>query len=124
MSLGELFPSAECTGKFLNFLPVIDSMNVVNNFGSVQSSLAQVLDGSTEQFWVNAEKDESSQSLYRYEGEAPHTYHLPPGSENQQAELSTSMSRIVPRVAGASHCMPYRTTSGIKSPLLGWFFMA
>ena len=66
-------------------------MNVVNNFGSVQSSIGQSLD-STEQFWVNAEKDDGSQSLYRYEGESPYIYHLPPGTENQQGNCLTYTS--------------------------------
>ena len=53
-------------------------MAVVNNFGTVQSTIGQLLNSSTEQFWVNAEKvTEGSGSLYRYDGEAPFTYHLP-----------------------------------------------
>ena len=67
-------------------------MNVVNNFGSVQSSLGQLLDGSTEQFWVDAEKDDDSQFLYRYQGEEPHIFHLPPGTENQQGDCLTYSS--------------------------------
>ena len=91
-SFGELFPSPECTGKFLNFLPAVDSMNVVNNFGSVQSSIGQVLAQSSEQFWVAARKDGDSGSLYKYEGEAPYTFHLPPGTENQQGDCLTYSS--------------------------------
>ena len=78
-------------------------MNVVNNFGSVQSSVGQSLDGSTEEFWVSAEKDEGSQSMYKYEGEAPHIYHLPPGTENQQGNCLTYTSvngELIARVKG------------------------
>ena len=67
-------------------------MNVVNNFGSVQSSIGQILAESPEQFWVNAKKDGDSSSLYKYEGESPYTYHLPPGPENQQGDCLTYSS--------------------------------
>ena len=68
-------------------------MNVVNNFGSVQSNIGQLLSPSTEKFWVNAQKDpQGSSSLYRYEGESPYTYHLPPGTENHQGDCLTYSS--------------------------------
>ena len=92
-SLGELFPSSDCAGKFLNYLPAVDSMNVVNNFGTVQSNIGQLLNASTEKFWVDAQKvGQASKSLYRYEGESPHTYHLPQGTENQQGDCLTYSS--------------------------------
>ena len=65
-SLGELFPSPGCAAKFLNFLTFFDD-NVVNNFGSVQSSVGQTLASSAEEFWVAGRKDAGSE-MYRYEG--------------------------------------------------------
>ena len=51
-------------------------MDVVTDFGTVQSNVGQLLNASTEQLWVNAEKDpQGSKSLYKYEGETPHIYH-------------------------------------------------
>ena len=61
---------------------------MVNNFGTTQSSIGQLLQiHPGEQFWVNAKKEAGSQ--YRYEGEEPHIYHLPPGAENQQGDCLT-----------------------------------
>ena len=75
-SLGDLFPSSDCAGKFLNYLPVTDNTNVVTNFGTVQSKIGELLSASTEKLWVNAQKvEQTSGSLYRYEGESPFTYH-------------------------------------------------
>ena len=92
-SLGELFPTSDCAGKFLNYLPAVDPMNVVNNFGTVQSNIGQLLNASTEKLWVNAQKVAGgSTSLYRYEGVAPYTYHLPPGTENHQGDCLTYSS--------------------------------
>ena len=62
---------------------------MVNNFGTVQSNIGQMLKGSTGKFWVNAQKEaQGSTSLYKYEGESPHTYHLP-GTGNHQGDCLT-----------------------------------
>ena len=62
-------------------------MSVVTDFGTVQSSIGQLLMGSREKFWVNAEKvGQASASLYRYEGESPYTYHL---TENHLGDCLT-----------------------------------
>ena len=77
-SLGDLFPSSDCAGMFLNYLPVTDNVNisVVTNFGTVQSKIGELLSASTEKLWVNAQRvGQTSASLYRYEGESPFTYH-------------------------------------------------
>ena len=95
-SLGELFPDSDCAEKFLNYLPVTISAEdfVANNFGSVQSKIGQLLSGSTEKFWVNAQKVQGSTSLYKYEGESPFTYHLPPTAENRQGDCLTYSSDV------------------------------
>ena len=66
-------------------------MNVVNNFGSVQSSVGQSLSGSAEEFWVAAAKDGGSE-MYRYEGEPPYIFHYPPGPTNRQGDCLTFSS--------------------------------
>ena len=97
-SLGELFPSTDCADKFLNYLPLTISGEedfVANNFGTVQSTLGQLLSTSTEKFWVNAQKvPQGSPSLYKYEGESPHTYHFPPGTENRLGDCLTFSSDV------------------------------
>ena len=95
-SLGELFPSSDCAGNFLNYLPIADNedMAVVDNSGTVQSNIGQLLRESTEKFWVNAQKEaQGSSSLYKYEGESPHTYHLP-GTGNQQGDCLTYSANV------------------------------
>ena len=91
-----MFPSSDCAGKFLNYLPIVDNedMDVVNNFGTVQSKIGEMLNESTEKFWVNAQKEaQGSRSLYKYEGESPHTYHLP-GTGNDQGDCLTYSSDV------------------------------
>ena len=85
-SLGELFPSSDCAGKFLNYLPAVTQINVVSNVGTVQSKIGELLNASTEKFWVDAQKaaeNVSQGSLYSYEGESPYTFHLPPTGNRQ-----------------------------------------
>ena len=74
-------------------MPAIESSNVVNDFGTVQGAIGQLL-GSTEKFWVDAQKDsQASQSLYKYGGYAPiKTFHLPSGTENHQGDCLTYSS--------------------------------
>ena len=90
-SLGDLFPSSDCAGKFLNYLPDMD-IDVATDFGTVQSNIGQLLDASTEQLWVNAQRDsQGSNSVYKYEGESSPTYHVP-RSENHQGDCLTYSS--------------------------------
>ena len=67
-------------------------MGLVTDFGTVQSNIGQLLNASTERLWVNAQKDpQGSNSFYKYEGEAPHTYHVP-GPNFQQGDCLTYSS--------------------------------
>ena len=69
-------------------------MDVVDNSGTVQSKIGELLNASTEKFWVNAQKEaQGSTSLYKYEGESPHTYHLP-GTGNHQGDCLTYSSDV------------------------------
>ena len=94
-SLSELFPSSDCAGKFLNYLPVDDNgnMGLVTDFGTVQSNIGQLLNASTELLWVNAQKDSQASNSYKYEGEAPHTFHVP-GPNNQEGDCLTYSSDV------------------------------
>ena len=91
-SLDELFPSSDCAGKFLNYLPDLD-IDVATDFGTVQSKIGELLGASSEKFWVNAQKVGQAKSQYKYEGEAPHAYHLP-RSENHQGDCLTYSSNL------------------------------
>ena len=66
-------------------------MGLVTDFGTVQSNIGQLLNASTELLWVNAQKDSQASNSYKYEGEAPHTYHVP-GPNFQQGDCLTYSS--------------------------------
>ena len=67
-------------------------MDVATDFGTVQSKIGQLLEASTEQLWVAAQRDsQGSKSLYKYEGESPHTYH---DTGNHQGDCLTYSSDV------------------------------
>ena len=93
-SLGDLFPTEDCEGRFLNYVPNPDLeigkysitnylnilkifskrlIDVTSDFGTVQNAIGQLLGGSSDQYWVNAQR---SGSLYRYQGDSERpTFH-------------------------------------------------
>ena len=89
-SLGDLFPSRDCAENFLGSFEVDDKDVVDDSSGNVQSKIGELLNVSTEKFWVDAQYAESTVEglLYSYEGEPPVTYHfLPTG--NRQGDCLT-----------------------------------
>jgi len=107
-SLGELFPTEDCEGKFLNFVPAFEPDTLVtNNYGTVQNAMGQLLEGSSEKFWVNSQRESGdSQSLYKYDGESPFTYHVT--SDNSQGSCLTYSSDLGNLYTSGANCADFK----------------
>ena len=61
--------------NYLNIKKIFSErlIDVTSDFGTVQNAIGQLLGGSSDQFWVNAQR---SGSLYRYQGDSERpTFH-------------------------------------------------
>ena len=93
IKIDKIKDSSECK---LNLKSYFDDLNplellVTNNYGTVQNAIGQLLEGSSEKFWVNSQRESgASPSLYKYDGESPFTYHVT--SDNSQGSCLTYSS--------------------------------
>ena len=109
IKIDKIKDSSECKlylKSYFDDLNPLDTL-VTNNYGTVQNAMGQLLEGSSEKFWVNSQRESgASQSLYKYDGESPFTYHVT--SDNSQGSCLTYSSDQGNLYTSGANCADFK----------------